>query len=412
MNRIFNSLVNKITWILIILIVGLTCFFIGLNNAHALEVSDWTDSDTLLISEVDSSPYYTYDNYDPSVIMNNIYNWSNAQFFDSTYTIEEFYSIFTYVIYSVDESTVRAYVQNAPLVLDWQGISSTSNDITFYLSNVLGNVNNGSRYAYGVGIIYTYYIDINLDNLSYTISDNNPLLDVTMQKLTSITSGDTSSILNIKMLDSYNGNISWISTWNDLYNNSGLWRNISGYTGSLSVIYSTNPNAIISDFLYTSPGVTPVPPDEPETPPEEDDSVIAGLIDKTNKILEGIGGTVTNIYETITESFEDFSSIEEFFESFSESDIGGISSIVSLPLDLIRSLTDDNSCEPLILTIWGKEVHIPSGCIMWEQASDSVITVWHTVICGLGSYYILVDAFKTKEKLLDPHNREVKTLDL
>lgn len=442
MNRIFNSLVNKITWILIIAIVGLTCFFIGLNNAHALEASQFgTYIGTITIDSLTSTSSYTYDEYNSDTIKDKIFTWSNEQFFDNTYTQAEFFSHYNYVVMAYNSTTIRVFIQNYDLIMDYQGLTPIeSDDIKFYFANMTYNYQEGlyAQYRGGVSVIYSYYIDINYNSDTYSFSDNNPLLDLEFYSLSTgssyfASSSDRSYLnLNMRLFDSYNNNFAWIQNWATLYNTTELWNQVAGSTPSKTSIYYNSPIEFPT-LEYVSSGATP---DDSGGGSEggTDLSGVEDRIDETNsileqtkEILEGIGesvgqglntlieqikGIVSDIYDFFTEPFDDYSSIEEFFENFSESDVGGISAIVSLPLDLVRSLTNNDSCESLILPIWDEEVPVPSGCIMWEQADDSVITVWHTVICGLGSYFILVDAFKTKEKLLDPANKEVSTLDL
>ena len=422
MNRIFNSLVNKITWILIIAIVGLTCFFFGLYFVDAAEVSKWGQYDSNYIDSFTSDPWYTYTDYDSDTIKEFIFEKTNEQYFDNTKTIEEFYSNFTYIVYAYNQTTIRVLVQNNALTIDNMGIDPITDEIQFYFANMTLKYIDGlySQYRGGISAIYSYYIDIDYNTKSYSFSGDNPLTDIKFYGLgygskyvSNADPSDSSKLnININCLDSFNNNFAWIEYWNQITNNTTLWNQVAGFTPSKSSQYFNSPDLEFPQLDYVSSGVNPVPPEEPEEP-GSDNSEVVDKIEESNTILGAILDKVDELIDTITDSVDDFTdTIGDFFNGFTEIDPNGISGIVSLPLKLIRGIINNDSCQPLTLVIWGKEVQIPSGCIMWEQASDSVITVWHTVICGLGSYYILVDAFKIKDRLLDPDSKEVDTLDL
>lgn len=102
-----------------------------------------------------------------------------------------------------------------------------------------------------------------------------------------------------------------------------------------------------------------------------------------------------------------------FFDNFTTTDNGGISSIVTSPLRLIKGLLNSgSSCQDLSFTIYGKKVAFPSGCILWDKVPDNVLTIYHTLICGVFAYYLLIKLFKDIENLKDPNKSEVSTLDL
>lgn len=55
---------------------------------------------------------------------------------------------------------------------------------------------------------------------------------------------------------------------------------------------------------------------------------------------------------------------------------------------------------------------LPSGCILWNNATTLMITLWNTFVCGLGSYFILKDIFRIIEDLKNPDNDKVEVMDL
>lgn len=439
MNRFFNTLVNKICGILIVIMLMLFAFFLGLWKADALTASQFGNYLENRIDELTSISEYIYDAYNSDTIKDNIFKWSNEKFFENTYTEEEFFSHYSYVIQAYNVTTIRVFVQDYARVMDYQGLSPIEGQpIKFFFANMTLQYQEGlyRQYYGGVSAIYSYYIDINYNSMSYTFSNNNPLTDLNFYSLNNSSAwfaniNDRTYLnLNMKLFDSFNGNFAWIENWADSYNTTTLWNQVAGTTPPKSAIYYNSPIEFPT-LQYMSSGTDPGTGSGSGS--GTDLSGIEDKIDQTNGILEGIGGTIGKIGESIGNGLNDlikgildtlndvwewltkpgdFSSIEKFFKDFSDSDVGGISGIVSLPLDLIRSLVGEGTCSPLVLPIWGKEIEVPSGCIMWEQASDEIVTIWHTIICGLGSYYILVDLFKTTEKLKEPQDLEVNTLDL
>ena len=106
---------------------------------------------------------------------------------------------------------------------------------------------------------------------------------------------------------------------------------------------------------------------------------------------------------------------KSFFDNFNTTDNGGISSIVSAPLRLIKGLVSSNgtnSCTDLPMNIMGKDVAIPCGKILWSKVPQGTLTIYYTIICGVGAYALLRALFKDIDKLKNPNNSEVKTIDL
>ncbi|MBE6146983.1 MAG: hypothetical protein E7168_01465 [Firmicutes bacterium] len=154
-----------------------------------------------------------------------------------------------------------------------------------------------------------------------------------------------------------------------------------------SVAFSRKINAVEKEII-----VTPTP-----TP---------GVMSETNEKLD-------NIENSITDSTVDDSTANDFFNQFTTSDNGGISSIVTAPLRLINSLlADTNICPVLTLPIMGKNVDVPGGCLIWDKAPDSVVIIYRTIICGFFSFILLTNLFHEIEKIKNPNESGVSTLDL
>lgn len=95
----------------------------------------------------------------------------------------------------------------------------------------------------------------------------------------------------------------------------------------------------------------------------------------------------------------------------------GVSTIVTAPVRLLQGmLNSGSSCNDLILftSIFGQDklVTMPSGCILWNRAPSSIVSIYHVVIFGLLGYYVLVDIWKTVTDVLDPERKNDYVMDL
>ena len=135
----------------------------------------------------------------------------------------------------------------------------------------------------------------------------------------------------------------------------------------------------------------------------------------TSSKLDDTNNALNNLNDSLNNSNIDNGTGSDFFNNFTTSDNGGISAIVTKPLTIINSLLDNNNqCASLSLpSFMGvSNATLPSGCILWNNASAIMITLWNTFVCGLGSYFILKDIFRIIEDLKNPDNDKVEVMDL
>ena len=140
-------------------------------------------------------------------------------------------------------------------------------------------------------------------------------------------------------------------------------------------------------------------------------------IDDLNDNIKDTNDKINDLDSNITDSDTSGANSKgkSFFDNFNTTDNGGISSIVSAPLRLIKGLVSSNgtnSCTDLPMNILGKDVAIPCGKILWSKVPQGNLTIYYTIICGVGAYALLRALFKDIEKLKNPNNSEVKTTDL
>lgn len=142
---------------------------------------------------------------------------------------------------------------------------------------------------------------------------------------------------------------------------------------------------------------------------EENSQEIIKEQQQTNDKLDNLNDSLTN---DNTSGAND--SASSFFDSFTSEDNGGISSIITAPLNLINGMLDvnTNTCNPLSVNILGKDVDLPCGKLLWSRAPDSIVVLWQTIICGFFSYKLIVSLYHDIDKLKDPEQKGVDTLDL
>ena len=386
-------------------------FLFSFSSVHALEVSQWGQYNGEYIDSINVDPWYTYSEYNSDTIMNFIYEKSNQQFFDNSKTIEEFYSEYTYIIQAYSSSTIRVLVQNYNRVTDYQGISPIEGQpIKFYFANMTTNKLQGTYWYYygGISAIYSYYLDINYNTKSYSFSNNNPLIDVNFydlsrsSKYVSIsnpTSDYSLLTLYLNCFDSYNNNFAWIDYWDSVTNNSSLWSQITGFSGQS---YYNYPTLEIPDLLYTSSGVGPVVPDEPEEP-GSDNSEVVDKIEESNTILGAILDKVNEFLDYFKSS-SDISPLENLLESFIIEDFGEENFfllIIGFLEDIKNSTT---SCSPIIIDLPFVSDNIVLPCMteVYEDISPQFLSFYQLITTGLISFGVIINVFDTISILLDP----------
>lgn len=140
--------------------------------------------------------------------------------------------------------------------------------------------------------------------------------------------------------------------------------------------------------------------------------------DRCKNKLDEQTDAINNLNDTINNDNVDSGTGSDFFNDFSSQDNGGISGIITKPLVLINSLlTSNNSCNnlPLSITFPGlqeKQVSFPSGCILWNNVPQNVVSIYHIFIVGFCSYYLLKRLFKDVEDLKNPEKDNVEVIDL
>ena len=453
-NRIFNNLVNKICWFLLICIVGLTCFFLGSYYVDASTCSDFvrnvnSSKFTLSTPISGTDDIYSHDKVRdrmPGLLHGQLDFVSTYGTFNNTY---DFYQKFNYAVKQQNEvNYFRIYYQDFELL---KTLSCGNLENKFYLYAVYTSINANSGYAYvQYGFMYNFYVDIHLDENNDIVVDSISTFNTDFPKFSTTTSSRFDRTpswsywsWNFPLIDSYNnfaipytiddtlkadffrgvGSFS-IASYNSYPNETRLIHSESTPIDSLITHYTGDEvtedtgggesgggesgggdNSTLEEIRDTASDILDAIVDGTA-------NIVTGIVDGVGDAIDGVVDGITGIYDWITEPFDGESTFGEFFEDFSDTDNGGISAIITSPLRLINSLLNDSSCESLMLPIFENQIPFPSGCMLWDKAPQSIISLWHTFICGLGSYFILTSLFKDIEKLKHPDESEVKTLDL
>lgn len=217
---------------------------------------------------------------------------------------------------------------------------------------------------------YTSYINTPNSNINFVIDERRDL--------------DTSNIKQFILTSSLTTNLY-------LRVESGTYNKIKVYPGLFSGFTNT----------YVKPG----------------EKSCTSKIDDLNDNIKDTNDRINDLDNNITDSDTSGANSKgkSFFDNFNTTDNGGISSIVSAPLRLIKGLVSSNgtnSCTDLPMNIMGKDVFLPCGKILWSKVPQGTLTIYYTIICGVGAYALLRALFKDIENLKNPNNSEVKTTDL
>lgn len=127
---------------------------------------------------------------------------------------------------------------------------------------------------------------------------------------------------------------------------------------------------------------------------------VKGSIDATNDILNNDNVDGSN------------SKGEDFFDEFDFEFKGGITGILTAPLNTIASLTG-SSCSPITLTIpfVNKQMQLPCMTTIYSRFGN-FFTAYQIITFGIIGYWIIVKTFKIIKDMVNPDDDKVEVLDL
>ena len=133
-------------------------------------------------------------------------------------------------------------------------------------------------------------------------------------------------------------------------------------------------------------------------------------IDKTNDKLDSTNDKLDDLNSSITDGDIDSNSGKSFFDSFSSSDHGGISGIITSPLVAIKKMLDKN-CSPLTATYKGKEISLPCGYEFWAKM-PAIKEFINLTLGGLLCYNIIRKLYHLIENMKNPDDDRVEVMKL
>ncbi len=137
---------------------------------------------------------------------------------------------------------------------------------------------------------------------------------------------------------------------------------------------------------------------------------IAGMQQKqqqTNEKLDTLNDNITN-----SDSTGATNDASGFFEGFT-TDTFGLTSIITAPLNLIKSITS-STCTPLTLSMpfIKQNVTIPCMTQIYSNYFGSFLTVYQLITFGLVSYWVCVHVFRMVKDFKNPEHDEIEVVDL
>lgn len=137
---------------------------------------------------------------------------------------------------------------------------------------------------------------------------------------------------------------------------------------------------------------------------------------ETNEKLDDVNSSIKDTQDTIKDSNVDDSTSTAggFFNDFT-TDMHGLTSIITAPLNLISSLTS-SSCTPLSLQIPFLEsnntLNLPCMSSIYNEYFGSFLTVYQTITFGLIAYWVCVRFFAMVKDFKNPDKDEIEVMDL
>ncbi len=129
--------------------------------------------------------------------------------------------------------------------------------------------------------------------------------------------------------------------------------------------------------------------------------------EQTNKEL---GDLNDNLTSSDTSGANDKAS--SFFDDFDNKDYG-LSDIITLPLDMIKSITS-TSCRPLSIPIPFVDTDLTLPCMstVYQTYFGDILNIYQTITTGLIAYYICINILALVRSFKDPEKDNVEVMEL
>ena len=126
---------------------------------------------------------------------------------------------------------------------------------------------------------------------------------------------------------------------------------------------------------------------------------------QTNEKLDGIN-------DSLKDDSIDSEGASSFFDSFSDTDHGGLSGVITAPLRFVNKITA--TCEPINFKMWNKDISLPCGdTLFWGKSEVKPLRdVWNILFGGGFLYMLMLKLYRTVQNLKNPDDDRIEMMDL
>ncbi len=136
------------------------------------------------------------------------------------------------------------------------------------------------------------------------------------------------------------------------------------------------------------------------------------IIDNQNKNQQQTNEKLDGINDSLTDDNIDTEGANSFFDSFSDTDHGGLSGVITAPLRFVNKITA--TCEPIHFKMWNKDISLPCGdTLFWGKNEVKPLRdVWNLLFGGGFLYMLMLKLYRTVQNLKNPDDDRIEMMDL
>ena len=135
------------------------------------------------------------------------------------------------------------------------------------------------------------------------------------------------------------------------------------------------------------------------------EEICSNKLDETNDKLNDLNSSLND--SNVDGSLN---SAGSFFDSFTTTDHGGLSGIITAPLIAINQMLN-TSCSAMTTTFKGKELSLPCGYEFWNRLG-AIQDFINIVLGGMLCYRIIIKLYKLIERIKNPEDDRLEVMDL
>lgn len=274
--------------------------------------------------------------------------------------------------------------------------NSKANNTFQFLTGTSGNLD-----AFEYGNWDAVYNNWAPNSYTYTLPWSNTFLTISLASCRSVT-----GFIN----PSKNGNFLGLRLKNSGGTISGQRVSVFGIKVESLGIDTSEMRSVIEQTISSSGLATAKSVEDVQKAQQQIKQEIAGMQQKqqqTNEKLDTLNDNITN-----SDSSGATNNASGFFEGFT-TDTFGLTSIITAPLNLIKSITS-STCTPLTLSMpfVKQNVTIPCMTQIYRNYFGSFLTVYQLITFGLVSYWVCVHVFRMVKDFKNPEHDEIEVVDL